>query len=404
MSPRRRDAAPRRPRGLRLRGREGPQVEGHVAERWMALVRDRFLPEVIEEAVRVGRSGQVSALAVESGLLTGRVRVGGSARPVTIRIEAWDADRWEAVIEGMATEAIYLVKLLEGEIPAETDTLLADHGTTLLPASARELDVEGVPWPEDEIAAATKRTEAADDGAADADADDGTDAASPPAGDDEATGSSAEPGAAADDDRAADDAAPAPGDAPAAPPAEERPADRRPLPDPRATYQTTMDPTHARTVAAACACLLFAEQLSREPRGAIALRGLDPTRLLDRLRQARTIRARGVASAHVDPMIPETQGEPPALESVVEDYWRAGPRLHEFEIAPPPKHVDHALLKRLGPSPLPGRFPLVGLLASIYDTVREDAERRQQAVEDATSTTGPDVPGEPLEEMSAAER
>jgi hypothetical protein len=40
--------------------------------------------------------------------------------------------------------------------------------------------------------------------------------------------------------------------------------------------------------------------------------------------------------------------------------------------------VPHALLRRLGPSPMNGRFPLVGLLASVYDTVAAAARHIQE--------------------------
>jgi hypothetical protein len=58
---------------------------------------------------------------------------------------------------------------------------------------------------------------------------------------------------------------------------------------------------------------------------------------------------------------------------------------------PPPQHAPHALLRRLGPSPLPGRFPLVGLLASVYDTVAEEAIRlrdRAERLDEANSGRG----------------
>ena len=52
---------------------------------------------------------------------------------------------------------------------------------------------------------------------------------------------------------------------------------------------------------------------------------------------------------------------------------------------PPAVHAPHALLRRLGPSPLRGRFPLVGLLASVYDTVAQRAlslRDRAERIED----------------------
>ena len=130
---------------------------------------------------------------------------------------------------------------------------------------------------------------------------------------------------------------------------------------------------HVATIA-----YLFAERLGNEPLALMRFRGMDAERLLERLRQARVLMARGVASAHVDPLIPESQVEPKPLEECVEEYWRPGRELSALQEGPPDRHVPHALLRRLGPSPLDGRFPLVGLLASVYDTV---AQRANEMIE-----------------------
>lgn len=131
---------------------------------------------------------------------------------------------------------------------------------------------------------------------------------------------------------------------------------------------------------AAAVALLLVERLEQNPLDLFTLYGLPASRLVDRLRQTRAMMTHGVATTHADPMIPETQEVPLALDQCIDDFWRPGPRLFELEQAPPPQHVAHALLRRLGPSPLKGRFPLVGLLASIYDSVSESAIRiRDQA-------------------------
>jgi len=119
----------------------------------------------------------------------------------------------------------------------------------------------------------------------------------------------------------------------------------------------------------------FADRLDEDPLVIFTLRGLPGEQLLDRLRQARLINAHGVAPAHVDPLIPESQAVPPPLEACIDDFWRSGPRLAELKRTPPAAHASHALLRRLGPSPLGGKFPLVGLLASIYDAVAKSALR-----------------------------
>ncbi len=131
--------------------------------------------------------------------------------------------------------------------------------------------------------------------------------------------------------------------------------------------------------AAAAGCR-WAARLDEEPLAALALRGMPVERLLEQVSAARTLRSGGVSAAHTDPLSGEAEPAEP-LESLVEDFWRPGPGLGELERMEPPRHAPHALLRRLGPSPLPGRFPLVGLLASVYDRVAEAAVRLRDRAE-----------------------
>jgi uncharacterized Zn finger protein len=139
----------------------------------------------------------------------------------------------------------------------------------------------------------------------------------------------------------------------------------------------------------AAAGWLLAERLDAEPLLILSLRGLGPAALLERLRQARLMQAGGVTAAHRDPAIPESRRPPRPLEECLDDFWRCGPELAELEHLPPPEHAPHALLRRLGPSPLKGRFPIVGLLASVYDTVAQHALRLRDRAEQAGSDASP---------------
>lgn len=136
---------------------------------------------------------------------------------------------------------------------------------------------------------------------------------------------------------------------------------------------------------AATAGYLIMQQLDSEPLLILTLRGLSSDHVVERITQARAIHSHGQAAAHPDPVLAELQESAPALDQCLEEFWRPGPQLSELEHMPPPQHAPHALLRRLGPSPLGGKFPLVGLLASIYDTVsqaaiklRDHAERIDQ--------------------------
>ena len=123
---------------------------------------------------------------------------------------------------------------------------------------------------------------------------------------------------------------------------------------------------------------LFADHLSESPLLIFTLLGMPADRLVERLRQARTLHTHGVASAHGESHGPLSMMEAGPLEASIEDFWRG---TGELDQAIPPtarEQVKHALLRRLGPSPLKGKFPMVGLLASIYDTVSEAAKRRSE--------------------------
>ena len=126
---------------------------------------------------------------------------------------------------------------------------------------------------------------------------------------------------------------------------------------------------------------LVGQQLNNDPLAAFELRGMPADRVLESLATARARRTTGAAAAHAEPMAPQPIGKATPLTQCLESFWRPGPELAELQRMPPPHHAPHALLRRMGPSPLQGRFPLVGLLASVYDTVAERAVRLRDHAE-----------------------
>jgi uncharacterized Zn finger protein len=128
----------------------------------------------------------------------------------------------------------------------------------------------------------------------------------------------------------------------------------------------------------ACVGALLVERIAGDPLLAFTLRGLDGQRLLERLQEARAIATRGVARAHSTPPAAEAAPEAAPLDRCLEQFWRPGRQIDEMPSQAEP-FAPHALLRRLGQSPLQGKFPLVGLLASIYDSLAEDGRRLREA-------------------------
>lgn len=136
---------------------------------------------------------------------------------------------------------------------------------------------------------------------------------------------------------------------------------------------------------------LLAERMSETPMLAFNLRGMPHETALARLQEARALHTHGRSTAHVSAGAKVAARPFTACLADLGDFWRPGPQLAEIERAPANEHVSHALLRRLGPSPMQGRFPLVGLLASIYDSVRESAKRLREEIENGRGLAEPPI-------------
>jgi uncharacterized Zn finger protein len=148
------------------------------------------------------------------------------------------------------------------------------------------------------------------------------------------------------------------------------------------SVQCTCSPAGAgRCRHAAAVIYLVAGLVDDDPLAALALRGMQGERLLERLTAARAQRVQGPSAAHTEPRPPAAPEATRPLEQCLEDFWRPGAQLAELQRMPPPHHAPHALLRRLGPSPLTGRFPLVGLLQSVYDEVARHALKLRDRAE-----------------------
>jgi uncharacterized Zn finger protein len=128
---------------------------------------------------------------------------------------------------------------------------------------------------------------------------------------------------------------------------------------------------------AAAALFLSSERLLTMPMLFFELRGTTTEDLLGKLRQARTLDAKGQAVAHAGirnddlPNIRE-------IESCLEDFWRCPHPLEDADASPMPHHLPHALLRRIGQSTMQGKFPFAGLLETIYDDVARNATEHRR--------------------------
>ncbi|MFG0306458.1 MAG: hypothetical protein ACF8Q5_09645 [Phycisphaerales bacterium JB040] len=135
---------------------------------------------------------------------------------------------------------------------------------------------------------------------------------------------------------------------------------------------------------AVCTGMLLGERLGDDPFTIFDLRGIGRDELLDRLRDQRALAGQGpgasvVYQAHV-PGASDTKPAP--LEESIDRYWEVGAGLDTLETPIARPDASHVLLRRLGPSPFTeGRFPLMGLLATCYELISEDAAKAREMPE-----------------------
>jgi uncharacterized Zn finger protein len=168
-----------------------------------------------------------------------------------------------------------------------------------------------------------------------------------------------------------------------------------------AEHHAALTPRSAEALRFACSCgraagcrheiavaWVLQDRFASDPWLLLRLRGFVREDVQDRVRLARRS---GEEAASVGLATPGTPFDAP-----IEEFWRPGLALSQLENMPPAHHAPMALLRRLGPSPLEGRFPLVGLLASAYESIA----RRGTML--ASSGDAIEL-GEPLERSAADE-
>jgi uncharacterized Zn finger protein len=133
-----------------------------------------------------------------------------------------------------------------------------------------------------------------------------------------------------------------------------------------------------------CVSHLFAERLATEPFLMFLLRGVEGQDLLERLRQRRAVvsAALGSTPVYTQRVVGVSDQQATPLSESLTRFWDASPELQHLEFPIEPPAVSHPLLRRLGPSPFQNAaFPLVGLLASCYDTISQDALKLEDVEE-----------------------
>jgi uncharacterized Zn finger protein len=126
--------------GIRARSQRGDIGETWWSKRFIGILESFDLGARLVRGRRYARAGQVLDLAITPGEVTARVQ-GSRPKPYEVRIGmlTLPAKDWGRVEAVMASRAVFLAKLLAGEMPRDIEEAFTESRLSLFPATARDL-------------------------------------------------------------------------------------------------------------------------------------------------------------------------------------------------------------------------------------------------------------------------
>lgn len=129
--------------GIRARSKRGDIGETWWSQRFIGILESFQMGARLTRGRRYARAGQVLDFSVEPGTVSARVQ-GSRAKPYRVRIRTLTLSQkdWARVEEAMASRAVFLAKLLAGEMPRDIEETFAETRLSLFPATARDLTTD----------------------------------------------------------------------------------------------------------------------------------------------------------------------------------------------------------------------------------------------------------------------
>jgi uncharacterized Zn finger protein len=129
--------------GIKAKSRRGKIGESWWSGRFINILESFDIGTRLSRGRSYARTGQVMGIEIVSGLVTAKVQ-GSRPKPYKVRIELEplkDQD-WSRVEKSMAEQAIFMAKLLAGEMPHEIEEAFTACKLSLFPASRKDMETE----------------------------------------------------------------------------------------------------------------------------------------------------------------------------------------------------------------------------------------------------------------------
>jgi uncharacterized Zn finger protein len=129
--------------GLKTKSRGGSIGKTWWSKRWIGVLESFNMGARLGRGRSYARHGQVMSIDVQEGLVTAKVQ-GSQRTPYKIKIalKPLSPKDWNKVAQAMAEQAIFVAKLLAGEMPQNIEEAFEAAKVPLFPKSSRELETD----------------------------------------------------------------------------------------------------------------------------------------------------------------------------------------------------------------------------------------------------------------------
>lgn len=126
--------------GIKAQSRQGDFGKSWWAKRWQAVLERFRIGGRLARGRTYARTGQVLNIDVGVGDVKARVQ-GSRPKPydVSIRVKVLSEEQWEQVLEVLSRQALFVAKLLAGEMPPHIEQVFSQAKVSLLPEKRGDL-------------------------------------------------------------------------------------------------------------------------------------------------------------------------------------------------------------------------------------------------------------------------
>ena len=132
---------PRRARGgIKAQSKRGTFGESWWAKRWIGVLESFNIGARLGRGRSYARTGQVLSIDIEKGKIKAAVQ-GSRPKPYAVKIEIKPLTpaNWQKIGQALSHRAIFMAKLLAGEMPQDIENVLEETSLSLFPERLKDL-------------------------------------------------------------------------------------------------------------------------------------------------------------------------------------------------------------------------------------------------------------------------